>query len=234
MSALSTAQSAGLVVLAVLITAALLPAGMAFGAGVARALAAWQDRDIGELKGLYIWSSLAFGPVLSLAGLWAALVLTRGHSYAIRLVRNLFGGAVFVALFLCVASYEPIKTSGWPVIAYELRLPRAIEVPDRSGIDVTVWSETGGKGCAVDRIASIDDRLVVSGDCVITNDNPTMSLLIRPNAEGHWKLPVPARPAIERSWGTWTPLALLPAPRHGTLPLPEGEYGIRYRVRGFI
>jgi hypothetical protein len=79
---------------------------------------------IGELKGLYIWSSLAFGPVLSLAGLWAALVLTRGHSYAIRLVRNLFGGAVFVALFLCVASYEPIKTSGWPVIAYELRLPR--------------------------------------------------------------------------------------------------------------
>jgi hypothetical protein len=60
MSALATAQSAGRVALAVLITAALLPAGMAFGAGVARALAAWQDRDIDDPPPLK-WSALRYG-----------------------------------------------------------------------------------------------------------------------------------------------------------------------------
>jgi hypothetical protein len=133
MMALASAQRAGPVAVAVLVAAALLPAGMALGATLARALAGWQDRDIGELKGLYIWTSLAFGPVVSLAGLWASLVLTRAAPNAIRMVRHLFGGALVAALFLCIASYEPIKTAGSPVIAYELRLPRGVEVPDRSG-----------------------------------------------------------------------------------------------------
>ena len=56
---------------------------------------------------------------MSLAGLWASLVLTRAAPNAIRMVRHLFGGALVAALFLCIASYEPIKTAGSPVIAYE-------------------------------------------------------------------------------------------------------------------
>ena len=78
-----------------------------------------------------------------------------------------------------------------------------------------------------------NDRFWATYNPPATNENPTMSLLIRPNAEQHWRLPLPDHPVVERSWGSWTPLELLPSPR-GTKSLPEGEYAIRYRVRGFI
>jgi hypothetical protein len=168
---------------------------------------AWQSRDIGELKGMYVVGSLAAVPVLALASVWACLAITRATRRAVRLAGVAFGLSLLGAVPLVSGAYEPVKTSGSPVLAYELRLPPSLEAWDPSNIDVTIWSERDGFGCSIKTVRVVGGRQVVSGTCVIsrTNQSPTMSLRFRPEGEGHWRVPMGPEAPREVSFGSGSP-----------------------------
>ena len=68
----------------------------------------------GELKGLLHLDKSGLRPCRVAGRALGVAVPTRAAPNAIRMVRHLFGGALVAALFLCIASYEPIKTAGFP------------------------------------------------------------------------------------------------------------------------
>ena len=209
--------------------------GLAAGGEVARIVAQSENRDIGDLKGMYVVGSLVAAPVLALASVWACLAITRATRRAVWLAGAAFGLALLGAIPFVAGAYEPVKTSGSPVLAYELRLPASLGPRDPSDIDVTMWSERDGFGCSIKSVRAIGGRQVVSGTCVIdeTNQSPTMSLRIRPEAEGYWRVPRGPDARRETSFGEWITLEFMPSPR-ATAPLPGGPYEIRYWVRSFV
>ena len=61
-----------------------------------------------------------------------------------------------------------------------------------------------------------------------------MSLrMIRPQAEGYWRVPRGPDAPREASFGAWITLECMPSPR-ATAPLPGGPYETRYWVRSFV
>ena len=152
--------------------------GIAASNALVYAIAALTDRDIAELKDMLIWSMITGLFAGGLAAIWLVLWLTSAGKWAQRValiplcIAALGGGAITVAAF------DWPKSSGTPIIQYQLRLPAGAPLPERDKIGITVWREKLGQGCYIDQIRMADGRPEITGDLVLHTayENPTMSL----------------------------------------------------------
>lgn len=210
--------------------------GMVAGNALVYAIAALTDRDIAELKDMLIWGMITGLPAGGLAAIWLGRRLTSAGKWAQRAaliplcIAVLGGGAIMVAAF------DWPKSSGIPIIHYELRLPAGMPRPERDKIGITVWREKSGEGCYIDQIRMADGRPEITGTIVLqtSNDNPTMSLELDRATAGYWRLPYKPDAALEKSFGSWQRIEFIPTPRANVPPLPPGNYEIRHRVRKYM
>jgi hypothetical protein len=210
--------------------------GIAATNALVYAIAALTDRDIAELKDMLIWSMITGLLAGGLAAIWLVLWLTSAGKWAQRValiplcIAALGGGAITVAAF------DWPKSSGTPIIQYQLRLPAGAPLPERDKIGITVWREKLGQGCYIDQIRMADGRPEITGDLVLhtTYENPTMSLELDRASAGYWRLPYKPDAALEKSFGPWQRIEFIPTPRANVPPLPPGDYEIRYRVRKYM
>lgn len=136
-----------------------------------------------------------------------------------------------------LASFDWPKSSGEPVVDYELRLPAGAALPERGKLDLTVWREKAGEGCYIDKVRMAGDRPEITGNLTLRTNNlsPSMSLRLNNAAEGYWRLPIAPDAALDKSFGAWQRIEFIATPRATPLPpLPTGEYDIRYRVRKYM
>src|SRR5262249_55048685 len=103
------------------------------------ALARLTDRDVAELKDMLIWSFIIGSIVGAIAAVSLVLWLTRTGKLAqkislIALLISMTGG-----ISMMTAAFDWPKSSGTPIIRYELRLPAGTSLPERDAIDLTVW-----------------------------------------------------------------------------------------------
>lgn len=231
---------ARLILRIILIPAAILAGGwLGNGAGSALIyrLAAYADHDIGRFKDMLIFSMLMHMALFAVLGIWLVLFATRAH----RAIQFLFlGVAGFVAVAgwaLLISAYPHEKTSGSPVVRYELRLPAG--APERvdgdGGYDLTIWNEKMGHGAYIEQVRRAGNRAEIKGDFVLGRDKPapTMSLRLR-GMEGHWRVPYDGNAALEKDFGEWQRIEFIKTPREGVPPLPSGDYEIRYRVHHYM
>jgi hypothetical protein len=214
--------------------------GALFGQDVGYLVAHLLKRDPAEIKGLLIWLFIASPFVMAALGAWLALVLT-GAGRAARTVALSFLIAMTAgAMAMMAVSYEWPKTTGVPVFDYEIRFPAGVQLSNQNLVDLTVWNNNDGMGCAVNGMTQHGDRVQVSGTLVLGRDNhaPTMSMRMRegasfPYPEAYWRLPnMPAtRPQPEFS--PWHKIEFVAPPR--VVPsVPPGDYEIRFRLRRYI
>lgn len=225
---------------ALLIPAAILAGGW-LGMGAGNAFVYWlaklADHDIGRFKDMLILSMLVNMVVFAALGLCVALAVTRVH----RATQFLFLGiAGFVALAgwsLLASAYPWEKSSGHPVVRYELRLPASAPAPEEGtgGYDLTIWGEKMGQGVYIDRVVRAGARPEIRGDFVLTQGRaaPTMSLRLN-KMEGHWSVSIDGYAKLEKEFGEWRKIEFIPTPRENVPPLPPGDYEIRYRVHHYM
>jgi hypothetical protein len=209
--------------------------GHVLGEAFVYAIAALTDRDIASLEDMLIWSVLTGAAIAAIACVWLALFLTRASRGARRAALIALAGAVLCGTVLMLATYDWPKSSGVPVVDYELRLPPGSALPARSDIDVTVWSAKSGQGCYIDGVHMADGRPEITGHMVLhpTSAPRTLALQLKGVGEGHWDLPIGPEPKLERTFGPWRRIEFLP-PRGDVVPLAPGGYDIRYRVRSYL
>ncbi len=210
--------------------------GLQLGETFAYALAGWVDRDIAELKDVLIWCSVTGALIAALAGIWLTLCLARTRRWIQRSALVVTGLAAVGAVAVGLAGYPWPKTSGHPVIEYELRLPAGLALPNLSEIDLGIWSGKNGRGCYIREMRMAGGRPEIAGSMVLGLDNPapTVSLALHRKAEGVWRLPYKPDAALEKSFGPWQRIEFIPNPRRSLPPLPAGDYDIRYRVRRYM
>lgn len=222
----------------VLATAAAILAGwlgLYLGQAFAYALSGWIDRDLADLKEVLVWCSLAGAVVSALAAIWLTLRLTRTRRWIERTALAATGLAAVGAVVVGVAGYPWPKSSGIPIVEYELRLPAGLAMPEPSEIRLTIWSGKKGNGCYVREQRMADGRAEIAGSMVLAPDNltPTVSLALYRSGEGVWRLPYTPDAALEKEFGPWRRIEFVTNPRN-LPPLPAGDYDIRYRVRRFL
>jgi hypothetical protein len=185
---------------------------------------------------MLIWGTVFGSAVGALTGAWLALILVRAgkavqRGALIALLMAVLGGAAVMT-----DSFDWPKTSGTPVVRYELRLPPGTLLPDRSNVDLTVWTDHSGQGCYIDNISASGDRPEIAGNLVLqtTNLHPTMSLRLNGTMEGYWELPIKPDAPLDKTFGPWQRINFIASPRLGLPPLPLGDYEIRYRVRKYM
>lgn len=210
--------------------------GTQLGEILAYALARAVDRDIAELKGTLISFILLTPPTMAVVSAAAALVALRS-----KWRRSASIGAaslvVVVAAFITVG-YEWPKSSGTPVVDYELLLPDGVEVTGRNQIDLTIWNGKSGQGCYIRDIGFSDKRQLIAGSIVLHTDNadPTLSIVLgdgeRWHRAGVWEFPYRPNDQIETSFRPWQDVAF--QRNAHDLPLPVGDFKIRYRLRSFM
>lgn len=206
--------------------------GERFGYGVA-----WlTDRDIAELKDMLIWCILSGAIVCAVAGVWLALRLTRSRAWAQRSALVALGVVTLGAAGIVLAAYPSPKSSGIPVVAYELRLPPDLPFPVFGNIGLTIWSQTSGQGCYIEILRMASERAEIVGSMVLQTSNlsPTLTRTLNQNSEGHWRLPVKPDAALDKSFGPWQRIEFIAPRRANVAPLPPGDYQIRYRVRRYM
>jgi hypothetical protein len=212
--------------------------GLRGGSALIDAIAALTDRDIAELKDMLIWSSLSGAAVGALLGVWLVLRLTRASREAQKITLFALAIAFACGAVLLLVSYDWPKSSGRPVVQYELQLPAGMPLPGRGDIDVTIWRERSGHGCYVAQVRMQGDRPVIAGSCVIASDNtePRLSLRLSRSMEGHWRSPFRPDAKLEPAFAPWQRVEFVdvPSPRRKVEPLPPGAYDIRYRVRRYM
>jgi hypothetical protein len=212
--------------------------GLRGGSALIEAIAALTDRDVAELKDMLIWSSLSCAAIGALAGIWLVLLLTRASREARKIILFALAIASACGTVLLLVSYDWPKSSGRPVVQYELQLPAGMPLPDRGDVDVTIWRERSGHGCYVARVRMEGGRPEIAGSCVISSDNlePKLSLRLSRSMEGHWRLPFGPDAKLEPAFGPWQRVEFVdvPSPRGNIKPLPPGAYDIRYRVRRYM
>jgi hypothetical protein len=211
-------------------------AGMHLGEAISYAVARLTDRDIAELKDMLIWSLIAGMATGAGAGIWVVLALARTPRW---LQRSALALLIFVALggvAVGVAGYDWPKSSGHPVVHYELRLPAGVALPPMSDIRLAQWQGKSGHGIYIARTGMVDGRAEIAGSFVIGRDSTgsEMELGLARNVESRWRIPYTGDAPLEKDFGPWHRIDLLPSPRAGTEPLPAGEYHIRYRVRRYM
>jgi hypothetical protein len=223
-------------VLAVVAAAAGGFAGMQLGEALGYAVARLIDRDIAELKDMLIWSLIAGMAIGAAAGIWIVLALApsprwlRRSALAVSAIAAV-GGAAIIA-----AAYDWPKSSGHPVVQYELRLPQGVVLPPKNNIRLDQWQGKYGHGIYIDRTGITDGRAEIAGSFVVGRDSTgsEMSLGWAPNVESRWRIPYAGDAPLQKTYGPWQRIELLPSPRANTVPLPAGDYHIRYRVRRYM
>ena len=210
--------------------------GMQLGEALSYAIARLTDRDIAELKDMLIWSVIAGMAIGATAGFWIVLVLapTRLWIRRIALAALVVSGLGGTALM--VAAYDWPKSSGHPVVQYELRLPHGVALPPQGEIRLGQWQGTSGHGIYIRRTEIADGHAQISGSFAINRDSKgsDMALGWAPNIESRWRIPFTGDAPLNKAFGPWQRIELLPSPRANTIPLPAGDYHIRYRVRRYM
>jgi hypothetical protein len=158
-------------VLAVVAAAAGGFAGMQLGEALGYAVARLIDRDIAELKDMLIWSLIAGMAIGAAAGIWIVLALApsprwlRRSALAVSAIAAV-GGAAIIA-----AAYDWPKSSGHPVVQYELRLPQGVVLPPKNNIRLDQWQGKYGHGIYIDRTGITDGRAEIAGSFVVGRDS---------------------------------------------------------------
>ena len=82
----------------------------------------------------------------------------------------------------------------------------------------------------------VDGRGQISGSFAIDrkSEGSDMALGWAPNIVSRWRIPFTGDAPLDKAFGPWQRIELLPSPRPDTIPLPAGEYNIRYRVRRYM
>jgi hypothetical protein len=205
-------------------------AGEAFAYGIA----ALMDRDIAELKDMLIWASVGGAPVGAAAGVWLALTLLRASADGRRIALVLLGVIAGGYATLLLLSYDWPKSSGKPVVQYELRLPAGTRQPTMQTVALTIWRDRNGQGCYIASIRRVDDRPEIAGSFVMGNGEKMLSLQLSRAAEGYWQLPIRDDAPLDKAFGPWQRIEFVPPPRGDVRPPPPGDYEIRYRVRRYM
>lgn len=225
-----------ILLLALVVAAAGGFGGMQLGQALSYAIAWLTDRDIAELKDMLIASAIAGVAIGAAAGFWIIVALAPiqrwvRHSALALLVISALGGTA-----LMVTAYDWPKSSGHPVVHYELRLPPGVALPPEGAIRLSQWQGTSGHGIYIARTATVDGRAQISGSFAIDRDSKgsDMALGWAPNIESRWSIPFTGAAPLDMAFGPWQRIDLLPSPRADTVPLPAGEYHIRYRVRRYM
>jgi hypothetical protein len=137
---------------------------------------------------------------------------------------------------ITVAAYDWPKSSGHPVVQYELRLPQGVALPPMSELRLGQWRGKSGHGIYIKRTGIVDGRAEIAGSFAIDRDSTgsEMSLGLARNVESRWRIPYAGDAPLEKTFGPWQRIELLPSPRADTVPLPAGDYHIRYRVRRYM
>jgi hypothetical protein len=211
-------------------------AGAQLGEALSYAIAALADRDIAEIKGTFIWGTI-FGLLTGIAGgVWFGLVLIRATPWARRSAMIATSTLLTLGAIAMIAAYEWPKTSGHPVVEYELRFPASAGIPGHSEVDLTVWSEKNGHGAYIKRIEQAGGRATVVGSFAIdkAGSEKTMSLGLRRAGENYWTIPVAPNAPLDKAFGPWQRIEFIPTPRENVAPLPSGDYEVRYRVRRYM
>ena len=208
--------------------------GLHLGESFGYALARFADRDIAELKDVLIWCIVLGAAVCAVASVWFLLWVVSARIWARRSALAALAFVTVGAATVIWAAYPPLKTSGDPVIDYELRLPAGLALPNHNDIDLVIWSGKSGQGCFIREIRMAGDRPEIAGNMVLrtTNLAPTVSLSLYRAMEGGWRLPIKPDAALEKNFGPWQRIEFSPAT--GARPLPAGVYEIRYRVRSYL
>ncbi|MBI5262717.1 MAG: hypothetical protein HY852_12975 [Bradyrhizobium sp.] len=199
---------------------------------------AWlTDRDIAELKDMLIWGAITGLFVGALTGAWSALLLMGAGKLVQRGALVLLAATAFGGGALMTAYFDWPRSSGTPVVRYQLRLPPGITVSDQGNadVDLTVWDSRIGHGCYIGSIRRVGDRYEIAGEFVLHKTDPhqTMSLRLNSATEGFWQLPITPDAALEKEFGPWQRIEFIAPPRQVS-PLPPGNYEIRYRVRKYM
>jgi len=236
---MTKASLARIITILLLATAAAVAggfAGMQLGQALSYGIARLTDRDIAELKDMMIWCLIAGMATGAIAGLWIVLVLARTPRWLQRSALALLALAAGGGAAITIAAYDWPKSSGHPVVQYELRLPHGVALPPMSELRLAQWEGTSGSGIYIARTGSVDGRAEIAGSFVIGRDSKgsDMSLGLARNVESRWRIPYTGDAPLEKAFGPWQRIELLPSPREGTTPLPAGEYLIRYRVRRYM
>jgi hypothetical protein len=233
-------DQARLILRVILIPAAILSGGW-IGTGIGNALiyalAAYVDHDIGRFKDMLILSMLVHMAIFAVLGIWLVLFATSAHRAAQILFLCTTGFVAVVGWGLLISGYPYEKTSGSPVVRYELRLPAGAPEPvdGDGGYGLTIWNEKMGHGAYIEQVRRAGNRAEVKGDFVLDRGKPapTMSLRLR-GMEGHWRVPYDGNAKLEKEFGAWQKIEFIPTPREGVPPLPPGDYEIRYRVHHYM
>jgi hypothetical protein len=141
-----------------------------------------------------------------------------------RTCRHLAAGlATFGAVAVGLAGYPWPKTSGTPVIHYELRLPAGLAMSRPNDVDPTIWSGKNGHGCYIRDMRIASGRPEFTGSMVLDLDNltPTVSFTLDRKTEGVWRLPYSPDAAFEKSFGPWQRIEFIQNPRRRLPPLPR-------------
>ncbi len=211
-------------------------AGAQLGQSLSDAIAWLTDRDIAELKDMLIWSAISGSAIGATAGFWIVMVLTPTTRWIRRIALVAFGSCGLGGTAMMIAAYDWPKSSGHPVVHYELRLPRGVALPPQSDIRLGQWQGLSGHGIYIDRTGTADGRAQISGSFAVDRDSKgsDMALGWAPNIESRWRIPITGDAPIDKAFGPWLRIDLLPSPRANSIPLPTGDYHIRYRVRRYM
>lgn len=225
-----------IVLLAIAAAAAGGFAGMQLGQAASYAIARLTDRDIAELKDMLIWSLIAGMATGAAAGALVVLALARTPRWLQRSALALLAVVAVGGTAITVAAYDWPKSSGHPVVHYELRLPPGVALPPMSELRLEQWQGKSGHGIYIDRTGIADGRAQISGSFAINRDSKgsDMALGLARNVESRWRIPYSGDAPLEKEFGPWQRIELLPSPREGVAPLPPGDYHIRYRVRRYM
>lgn len=210
--------------------------GMQFGQAASYAIARLTDRDIAELKDMLIWSLIAGMATGAAAGIWIVLALARTQRWLQRGALALLAVAAVGGTAITVAAYDWPKSSGHPVVHYELRLPPGVALPPMSELRLEQWEGKSGHGIYIARTGIADGRAEIAGSFAIHRDSrgADMALGLARHIESRWRIPYTGDAPLEKAFGPWQRIEFLPSPRAGVLPLPPGDYHIRYRVRRYM
>jgi hypothetical protein len=210
--------------------------GLHLGDAFAYALAELVDRDIAELKDVLIWFNVLGALVCAIVGIWLTLWLTRSRAWTQRSAPIALGIVTLGSAAIILDAYPWPKSSGIPVVDYELRLPAGLALPDLGNIAITIWSVKSGQGCYIRQIRMAGYRAEVVGAMVLQTSNltPTVSLRLNNKTENYWRLPIKPDAALDKTFGPWQRIEFIPTPRANVPPLPAGDYEIRYRVRSYM
>jgi hypothetical protein len=207
--------------------------GLGAGERLGYVIATLIGREIAELKDMLIWSILASGIVSALAGIWLSHWITRASKGTQQGAAIVLAGAVACGAILMLASFDWPKSAGTPVVDYELRLPAGTPLPAHDAIDITAWSDRMGQGCYIKQVRMVDGRPEITGTIVLHPGLATVSLKLDRATEGHWRLPIAADARLEKAFRPWQRIEFIPTPNKDAVPLPAGDYEIRYRVRKY-